>query len=50
MQTIEFLRNCFIKGHEIHSSFIVFFHIFQILKFKIKKLKFEKNQNFKIEK
>jgi hypothetical protein len=40
MQTIDFLRNFFIKGLEIHSSFYCFFLDF----FKV--LKIEKIQNF----
>jgi hypothetical protein len=51
MQTIDFLRNFFIKGLEIHSSFYCFFlDFFKVLKIeKIQNfdfLKFEKSSNF----
>jgi hypothetical protein len=56
MQTIEFLRNFFTKGLEIHSSFfIVFFQFFsKKIQFQNKKfgiwnfsnLKFKKSPNF----
>jgi hypothetical protein len=45
MQTIEFLRNFFTKGLEIHSSFYhIFLDFFQI--FKIKIFNFEIFYNF----
>jgi hypothetical protein len=57
MQAMEFLRNFFTKGLEIHTSFFVFFQIFfsKLLKCQIKKLifkisifQFEKSPNFEL--
>jgi hypothetical protein len=47
MQTIDFLRNFFIKGLEIHSSFLSFFlDFFKVLK--IEKLKIFDFSKFEI--
>jgi hypothetical protein len=52
MQTIEFLRNFFTKGLEIHDSFYrnfsSFFKKIRISNFKIIVSKFEKKSNFRV--